>query len=50
MRLMFTNSGRVLTASKSVSKDRISVVFWSLISTRVVQSVSVGMIVGCFRM
>ena len=39
-----------LTASKSMSKDRISEILWSRISTSVVQSVSVGMMFGCLRM
>ena len=49
MRLIFVNSGIFLTKSKSVSKDRICRILCSRISTRVVQSVSVGMMLGCFR-
>ena len=50
MRLIFVNSGMFLMASKSVSNVRISGILLSCISTRVVQSVSVGMMFGCLRM
>jgi len=50
MRLIFLNSGMFLMLSKSVSKDRICWILWSRIRMRVVQSVSVGIMFGCFFM
>jgi len=50
MRLVFLNSGMFWAASKSVSKVRIFWILWSRMRMRVVQSVSVGIMFGCFRM